>query len=338
MFKNINDIIKKNNILNSIMKNTNVLNNINNIIKTFSDLNLIISFLNNKGNNIYASLNSFFTSDYISFYIFKYDPFYNNVPWIQSWVLHRSDISPMLLDNLFILKNNNDESLSFRRSCRDGICGSCAMNVNGINTLVCTKNIMKESKNKYYVFPLPHMPIVKDLVVSMDHFYNQYKSIDPFLKTRSFLSLELSYFFGEYFNSVDIEIYDFKSENIQKKNERILLDGLYECILCASCSTSCPSYWWNQDKYLGPAVLLQAYRWIIDTRDDDMLNRLYHLDDKYKLYRCHTILNCVQTCPKKLSPAKAIDSIKSLVGYLNMNREGFNSDLILLQEELHRIY
>lgn len=286
---------------------------LNNIIQNFKELNINSFFLKEKVNNAYISLSSLFHSEYISIFLFKYDPFLNNAPWVQTWVLSRSEISPMMLDSLFLIKNNNDESLSFRRSCREGICGSCAMNVNGINTLVCTKNIKKESKSKYYIFPLPHMPIIKDLVVNMDHFYYQYKSIDPFLKTKSLLSMDMHSIFGEYLTSIDIEVFDFKSENVQSKSDRLLLDGLYECILCASCSTSCPSYWWNQDKYLGPAVLLQAYRWIIDSRDDEVINRLEGLNDEYKLYRCHTILNCVQTCPKKLSPAKAISNIKTLI-------------------------
>lgn len=323
MLKNIysNMKIKSSNLGSKIknLKNLNLgssLKNLN-VSLNFKNLNSVLNYTKLKNINTYMNINKLlnysFNKNYISISVLKYDPFLNNTPWVQTWILSRHNISPMMLDSLFALKDKIDESLSFRRSCREGICGSCAMNVNGINTLVCTKNIKKENKKKYHVFPLPHMPIIKDLVVNMDHFYYQYKSIDPFLKTKSLLSTNMHNIFGKYLTSIDIETYDFKSENIQSKSDRLLLDGLYECILCASCSTSCPSYWWNQDKYLGPAVLLQSFRWIIDSRDDEIIKRLENLNDDYKLYRCHTILNCVQTCPKKLSPAKAISNIKTLI-------------------------
>jgi succinate dehydrogenase/fumarate reductase iron-sulfur protein len=160
------------------------------------------------------------------------------------------------------------------------------------------------------------MPVLKDLVVDMKHFYEQYKSINPFLQTQSLLSLTDLFkrqLFQSVYNNIEFFVASSNVENYQSKKNRQLLDGLYECILCACCSTSCPSYWWNRDKYLGPAVLLQAYRWVIDTRDDYVLERLDNLNDNYKLYRCHTILNCVQVCPKKLSPAKAISNIKTLL-------------------------
>nr|YP_009118118.1 succinate dehydrogenase subunit 2 [Stachyamoeba lipophora]AJF22912.1 succinate dehydrogenase subunit 2 [Stachyamoeba lipophora] len=246
----------------------------------------------------------------------RYDPFINNIPYMQTWFLASADRLPMMLDNLFFFKKNNDESFSFRRSCREGICGSCAMNINGLNTLACTYKLSTNIYNTYYIFPLPHMPIIKDLIVCMKHFYEQHKSINPFLIVNSFFS------FGSAFQQASISSYSLSleciisvsdKENYQSKKDRFLLDGLYECILCACCSTSCPSYWWNKDKYLGPAVLLQAYRWIIDSRDSGLFNRLSMLNDTYKLYRCHTILNCSQVCPKHLSPAAAISNIKTLI-------------------------
>lgn len=265
--------------------------------------------------------------------LFKYDPYNNINPYIQVWYfdlfgkINNEQIkSEMLLDTLFYIHNQLDESLSFRRSCREGICGSCAMNVNGTNTLSCIYRInyldLYNSTNSTCVlniFPLPHMPIIKDLVVCMKHFYQQYKSIDPFLK--EFSIFDISETVVVNMNIKNIYNIQFTlaipiMENIQSKADRNLLDGLYECILCACCSTSCPSYWWNRDKYLGPAVLLQAFRWIIDTRDDMLFERLNFLNDVYKLYRCHTILNCTQCCPKNLNPAKAISNIKGLIELL----------------------
>lgn len=265
--------------------------------------------------------------------LFKYDPDKDINPYIQVWYfdlfakINTEQIkSEMLLDTLFYIHNQLDESLSFRRSCREGICGSCAMNVNGTNTLSCIYRInyldLYNSTNTTSVlniFPLPHMPIIKDLVVCMKHFYQQYKSIDPFLK--EFSIFDISETVMSNMNIKNIYNIQFTlakpiMENIQSKADRNLLDGLYECILCACCSTSCPSYWWNRDKYLGPAVLLQAFRWIIDTRDDMLFERLNFLNDVYKLYRCHTILNCTQCCPKNLNPAKAISNIKGLIELL----------------------
>ncbi len=255
-------------------------------------------------------------SNVAKYNLFKYDPFYNDAPYIQTWFLDKQNSLPMMLDNLLLFKNLQDETYTFRRSCREGICGSCAMNINGINTLACINHIDINQTREYYIFPLPHMPVIKDLVVCMKHFYEQYKSISPFLQTQSMLSIT-PVFINNYFLSLSSNL-EFivgaaQTENIQTKKNRLLLDGLYECILCACCSTSCPSYWWNRDKYLGPAVLLQAYRWVIDSRDDFVMDRLSQLNDQYKLYRCHTILNCVQVCPKKLSPAKAISNIKTLL-------------------------
>jgi succinate dehydrogenase/fumarate reductase iron-sulfur protein len=233
----------------------------------------------------------------------------------------------MLLDDLFRIKDGKDEGLAFRRSCREGICGSCAMNVNGKNALACTYKVgdhVSHVKPYLSVYPLPHMPVVKDLAVDMKHFYMQYKSIDPYLKQINTIDLFISKR-DESFKNVRNEkllqnlVFTAlrpKKENLQSKKNRSLIDGLYECILCACCSTSCPSYWWNRDKYLGPAVLLQAYRWVVDSRDRALKERLDYLNDIYRLYRCHTILNCIKCCPKNLSPAEAISNIKSMISLI----------------------
>merc|ERR1712060_858054 len=171
-----------------------------------------------------------------------------------------------------------------------GICGSCAMNIDGTNGLACLTKVEKDRAQK--VAPLPHMFVVKDLVVDMSNFYAQYKSIEPWLKLKD--------------DDKEFGV----AERYQSKEDRNKLDGMYECILCACCSTSCPSYWWNSDKYLGPAVLLQAYRWIIDSRDTATDERVKALDDAYKVYRCKTIMNCAKVCPKGLNPGKAIAKIK----------------------------
>jgi succinate dehydrogenase/fumarate reductase iron-sulfur protein len=252
----------------------------------------------------------------IQYKVFRYDPFINSEPWVQLYFISNEAHSSMLLDNLFYLKNEKDESLSYRRSCREGICGSCAMNINGENALACLY-IMKEHlnvlNNEVRIFPLPHMPVVKDLIVCMKHFYLQYKSINPFLLKNS-ISYVSSYLTTKLltlgFNTSMLLTLP-KKENIQF--DRYLLNGLYECILCACCSTSCPSYWWNKDRYLGPAILLQSYRWLIDSRDDFFFSRLGQLDDVYKVGRCHSILNCVSCCPKGLNPAEAINNIKLLI-------------------------
>jgi succinate dehydrogenase (ubiquinone) iron-sulfur subunit len=202
----------------------------------------------------------------------------------------------MVLDALIKIKNEQDPSLTFRRSCREGICGSCAMNINGTNTLACLCYIDKNADN-VKINPLPHMYVVKDLVTDLSNFYDQYKSIKPWLQTKS----------GEH----DLSAGEF----LQSKTDRKKLDGMYECILCACCSTSCPSYWWNADRYLGPAVLMQAYRWIEDSRDELTKERLEYLDDNFRLYRCKTIMNCSKTCPKGLNPGKAVASIKKKVRF-----------------------
>jgi len=197
----------------------------------------------------------------------------------------------MVLDALIKIKNEQDPTLTFRRSCREGICGSCAMNIDGTNTLACLCYVDDKSASATKIYPLPHMYVVKDLVPDMSNFYEQYRSIEPWLKTKK-------------------DKDEGQKEWLQTKENRAKLDGMYECILCACCSTSCPSYWWNADKYLGPAVLMQAYRWIEDSRDDFTKERLDELDDAFKLYRCHTIMNCTKVCPKHLNPGKAIANIK----------------------------
>ncbi len=198
----------------------------------------------------------------------------------------------MVLDALIKIKGETDSSLTFRRSCREGICGSCAMNIDGTNTLACTKPI-DEVRGEVRIYPLPHMPVVKDLVPDMSTFYAQYTSIEPWLKTDSPPPAN--------------------RERLQSPKDREKLDGLYECILCACCSTSCPSYWWNGERYLGPAILLQAYRWLVDSRDESTGERLDDLEDPFRLYRCHTIMNCTRTCPKSLNPARAIGAIKKML-------------------------
>lgn len=213
----------------------------------------------------------------------------------------------MVLDALVQIKNNQDSSLTFRRSCREGICGSCAMNINGTNTLACLRHIDFSRKSTTKVYPLPHLYVVKDLVPDLTNFYAQYKSIQPWLARTAAPGRQAPFKDQKQAKTIDKEE---QVEHYQSKGDRQKLDGLYECILCACCSTSCPSYWWNNEKYLGPAILLQAYRWIIDSRDELTENRLEGLQDPFKLYRCHTIMNCSKTCPKNLNPGLAIAKIK----------------------------
>jgi succinate dehydrogenase / fumarate reductase iron-sulfur subunit len=221
--------------------------------------------------------------------IYRYDPDSGENPRIDTFYIDLNKCGPMVLDALIKIKNEVDSTLTFRRSCREGICGSCAMNIDGTNTLACTKSI-DEVSGDIKIYPLPHMSVIKDLVPDLTHFYAQYASIEPWLKT-------------------DTPV-EQGQERLQSVEDREKLDGLYECILCACCSTSCPSYWWNGEKYLGPAILLQAYRWLADSRDEASGKRLDALEDPFKLYRCHTIMNCTKTCPKGLNPAKAIAETK----------------------------
>ncbi|MFM6989550.1 MAG: succinate dehydrogenase iron-sulfur subunit [Arenimonas sp.] len=228
-----------------------------------------------------------------TFKIYRWNPDDSANPRVDTYEVDLDQCGPMVLDALIKIKNEIDPTLTFRRSCREGICGSCAMNIDGGNTLACTKAIEECGKKEVPIYPLPHMPVIKDLVPDLSHFYAQYASIKPWLRTQSAAPAS--------------------GERLQSKEDRAKLDGLYECILCACCSTSCPSYWWNGDRYLGPAILLQAYRWIVDSRDEDTGARLDELEDPFKLYRCHTIMNCARTCPKGLNPAKAIGEIKKLI-------------------------
>ncbi len=226
-----------------------------------------------------------------AFKIYRYDPDQQKNPQIDTFEVDLAECGPMVLDALIKIKSEIDSTVTFRRSCREGICGSCSMSIDGENTLACTKAI-EEIKGDVAIYPLPHMQVVRDLVVDLSGFWAQYEWTKPWLQT--------------YEPPPD-------KERTQSVEERAKLDGLYECILCACCTTSCPSYWWNGDKYLGPAALLQAYRWLIDSRDEATGERLESLEDPYKLYRCHTILNCANTCPKGLNPAKAIAEIKKMM-------------------------
>jgi len=227
-----------------------------------------------------------------SFKIYRWDPDAGENPRTDIFNVDLDACGPMVLDALIKIKNEVDPSLTFRRSCREGICGSCAMNIDGTNTLACLKPI-DEVKGEVRIYPLPHMPVVKDLVPDLTQAYAQLRSIEPWLKSDTPSPPD--------------------GERMQSREERAKLDGLWECILCFCCTTSCPSYWWNGDRYLGPAVLLAAYRWIADSRDEYTGERLDALQDPYKLYRCHTIMNCAVTCPKGLNPGQAIGEIKSLI-------------------------
>lgn len=226
------------------------------------------------------------------FLIYRWDPDSGENPRTDTYDIDLDQCGPMVLDAIIYIKNEIDPTLTFRRSCREGICGSCAMNIDGTNTLACT--IANESiSDDIAIYPLPHMEVCKDLVPDLSHFYAQYASVQPWMQTQTSPPPD--------------------KERLQSKDERLKLDGLYECILCACCSTSCPSYWWNGDRYLGPAILLQAYRWIIDSRDEATGERLDDLEDPFRLYRCHTIMNCARTCPKGLNPGQAIAEIKKLM-------------------------
>jgi succinate dehydrogenase / fumarate reductase, iron-sulfur subunit len=220
--------------------------------------------------------------------IYRYDPDLDENPRYDTYTIDTNDCGPMVLDALIKIKNDVDTTLAFRRSCREGICGSCSMNIDGTNTLACTKS-MHEISGDIRITPLPHMPVIKDLVPDLREAYKQYASIKPWMQSSTVPP---------------------KGERLQSEKDRAKLDGLWECILCFSCTTSCPSYWWNGDKYLGPATLLQSYRWIADSRDENKAERLKELEDPFKLYRCHTIMNCTKTCPKGLNPAEAIAKIK----------------------------
>ncbi len=225
------------------------------------------------------------------FKIYRYDPDTGANPKLDTFEVDLDACGPMVLHALIKIKDEMDSTLTFRRSCREGVCGSCAFNIDGVNTLACTKPI-SSIHGDVKIYPLPHMPVVKDLVPDLSVPYAQYASIEPWLKSDTPAPT---------------------SERLQSVGERKQLDGMWECILCFCCQTSCPSYWWNGDRYLGPAILLQAYRWVADTRDEASGERLDNVDDPFRLYRCHTIMNCTNTCPKHLNPGKAIAEIKHLL-------------------------
>ena len=227
-----------------------------------------------------------------NFVIYRYDPEKDQNPRLDTFEVDLDSCGPMVLDALIKIKTEIDSSLSFRRSCREGICGSCSHNVNGLNTLACTQSI-KEIKGDIRIYPLPHMNVIKDLITDLSVFYDQYASVEPWLKT----------------NTAPSE----GKEQYQTKEEQEKIDKPSACILCACCSTSCPSYWWNSDKYLGPAALLASYRWLQDSRDEAKDERLQLLNDSSKLYRCHTIMNCTLACPKGLNPGQAIAEIKKMI-------------------------
>eukprot|EP00461_Guttulinopsis_vulgaris_P000287 UN00287 len=226
-----------------------------------------------------------------TFKLYRFNPETGEQPKMQSYDIDTKDCGPMVLDALIKIKSDQDSTVTFRRSCREGICGSCAMNIDGKNGLACLTKI-SDGDAPMAIYPLPHMPVVRDLVPDLTRFYQQYASIKPYLQAPAKQPGQKEY--------------------LQSKENRAKLDGLYECILCACCQTSCPSYWWNGDKYLGPAVLLQSYRWIADSRDTQTAERLEALNDHWKLYRCKSIFNCTNVCPKGLSPAQAIAEIKKL--------------------------
>ena len=219
----------------------------------------------------------------------------NTPPQIDRFEIDVKKAGTMVLDILNQIKAELDPSLTFRKSCREGVCGSCAMNIDGVNTLACQKNI-EECSDVINIYPLPHMKVIKDLVVDLKKAFEQFKSIKPWLSKKT---------------------PNNEKENYQSIEDRDKLDGMWECVMCFSCSTSCPSYWWNEDKYLGPAVLLQANRWIQDSRDEEKKERLNELDDSFKLYRCHSIMNCTNSCPKGLNPAKAIAEIKNEISKID---------------------
>ncbi len=231
-----------------------------------------------------------------SFEIYRYDPESGQNPHVDIFEVDLDDCGPMVLDALFWIKNKVDPTLTFRRSCREGICGSCAMNMDGTNWLACTRFISDMGKPAT-IYPLANLPIIKDLVPDTTHLFAQYELIEPWLHADTPTP---------------------EKERLQSPQERSQLDGYYECILCFCCTSGCPSHWWNGDRFLGPAALLQAWRWLADSRDEAKQERLDTLEDPFRLYRCHTILNCTRTCPKGLNPGKAIAEIKKMV----IEREG----------------
>ncbi|KAK2197190.1 bifunctional Succinate dehydogenase-fumarate reductase N-terminal/4Fe-4S ferredoxin-type [Babesia duncani] len=239
---------------------------------------------------LFRATRTHFGPQMVDFSIFRFSPGSKSRPRMETHKLDISTCGPMVLDALIKIKNEIDPTLSFRRSCREGICGSCAMNINGENSLACLTEIAPMASTTIEIQPLPGLYVLRDLVPDMTNFYQQYKFIKPWLQRK--------------------EPKQDDREYIQTREERAKLDGMYECILCACCSTSCPSYWWNPEHYLGPAALLQAYRWISDSRDQYKVERMIAVNDTMKLYRCHGIQNCTKVCPKGLDPATKIRQLK----------------------------
>jgi succinate dehydrogenase / fumarate reductase iron-sulfur subunit len=228
-----------------------------------------------------------------TFRIYRFDPASGERPRVDSYEVDMASCGPMVLDALLKIKNEIDPTLSLRRSCREGICGSCAMNIDGTNTLACTRACDEVKHATISIYPLPHMRVVKDLVTDLTDFYAQYAAVKPWLRT--------------------VTPPPPDRERLQSKEDQLQIDRPSACILCACCSTACPSYWWNSERYLGPAALLAAYRWLVDSRDEAKGERLDELEDPFRLYRCHTIMNCTEACPKDLNPAKAIGAIKRML-------------------------
>jgi len=229
----------------------------------------------------------------LHFSVYRYNPDVDNAPRMQDYQLEVEEGHDMMVLDALILLKEQDPSLSFRRSCREGVCGSDGVNMNGKNGLACITPLSALKGNKFVIRPLPGLPVVRDLVVDMSQFYTQYEKIKPFL--------------------INDDSQPPAREFLQSPEDRAKLDGLYECILCACCSTSCPSFWWNPDKFIGPAGLLHAYRFLADSRDTATEERLSGLDDAFSVFRCHGIMNCVSVCPKGLNPTKAIGQIKSML-------------------------
>ena len=225
--------------------------------------------------------------------LYRYNPETDEAPYMQDFSVDTGDRDLMVLDVLELIKADNDGSVTYRRSCREGVCGSDGMNMNGKNGLACITPVSQVAKkNKLVLRPLPGLPVVRDLVVDMTQFYRQYEKVKPYLLNDSPAPAQ---------------------ERLQSPEDREKLDGLYECILCACCSTSCPSFWWNPDKFIGPAGLLQAYRFLSDTPDSATAGRLESLDDPFSVFRCRGIMNCVSVCPKGLNPTRAIGHIKQML-------------------------